>query len=530
MPSPNEEQSHILDVARKGDTQILAINALAGTGKTTTLTMLADVYGPYAGRDIKYFTFNAHAAADAKKRFGRNVEASTAHSFAFRSSYPGTNLTMREVFANRLVDHGLFSPLMQYAKEHEPLERMFYNAAKLFNISANGWKQGISLVLQVLESFYKSADKAVCLDNVPDSLKAFAAKCHATGSLGKLVSLADQLWQMQIDVNSDVPVSHGVYLKLASMYPDPMNVQTVFFDEAQDASAPMLEILKSHIAQGGELVMVGDRYQHIYEWAGAMNAITAVAEEYADRSLILPLCQSYRFGQEIADSGNLYLRAMGASYQLQGMGKSGRITYDDAQADVTLFRSNFSMLTAVLSTLKENSTAKIHIVKGVSDLVSLLYDLRSLYYGSPVSPGSELAGFESWDELVEFSSTSIGSEYAPLVGLVMYKKAAIQDYINGLNLMKKVKESNADIIFSTAHKAKGAEYQRVRLALDFHRAWDNAIAPPEAKHLQSVVLMPPEEELALQYVAATRAKEVLAHQGLLSKAATHLLALKSLAS
>ena len=106
MPSPNEEQSHILDVARKGDTQILAINALAGTGKTTTLTMLADVYGPYAGRDIKYFTFNAHAAADAKKRFGRNVEASTAHSFAFRSSYPGMNLTMREVFANRLVDHG----------------------------------------------------------------------------------------------------------------------------------------------------------------------------------------------------------------------------------------------------------------------------------------------------------------------------------------------------------------------------------------------------------------------------------------
>ncbi|NNN12596.1 MAG: hypothetical protein HKL81_02455, partial [Acidimicrobiaceae bacterium] len=112
---------------------------------------------------------------------------------------------------------------------------------------------------------------------------------------------------------------------------------------------------------------------------------------------VLPLCSSYRFGGAIADAGNLFLDAMGAEYRLVGMGSPGRTTYTEDTTTV-LFRSNIKMIMEILSSQKQDTSRKIHVVGGTKEMVSVLYDLSNLYFSKSVKAG-ELAGFADWGEL-----------------------------------------------------------------------------------------------------------------------------------
>jgi hypothetical protein len=77
---PAPEQDAALDAFRSGDD--LVLQAGAGTGKTTTLTMLGSATR-WQGR---YLAFNRSIAREAQRRFLGNVVCSTAHSLAFKQS------------------------------------------------------------------------------------------------------------------------------------------------------------------------------------------------------------------------------------------------------------------------------------------------------------------------------------------------------------------------------------------------------------------------------------------------------------
>jgi hypothetical protein len=68
-----------------------------------------------------------------------------------------------------------------------------------------------------------------------------------------------------------------------------------------------------------------------------------------------------------------------------------------------------------------------------------------------------------------------------------------------------VDERHADVIVSTAHKAKGREWATVRIANDFPE--------PEAGRRRRDPLVPPEDAM-LAYVAVTRARKLLDPEGL----------------
>ncbi|MFM7141987.1 MAG: hypothetical protein ACKO2K_08755, partial [Alphaproteobacteria bacterium] len=77
--TPTEEQEDVVRAAR--GVRTLAVEALAGTGKTTTLTMLAR---SLRGRGL-YLSFNKAIVDDARPRFPKHVDCRTAHSLAFRA-------------------------------------------------------------------------------------------------------------------------------------------------------------------------------------------------------------------------------------------------------------------------------------------------------------------------------------------------------------------------------------------------------------------------------------------------------------
>ncbi|WP_276958840.1 UvrD-helicase domain-containing protein [Ferrimicrobium acidiphilum] len=514
MVKSNIEQQAILDAGVSGHNRILAINALAGTGKTNTLTLLAK--GPLAKTNIHYITFNARAATDARKRFGSNTIASTAHSLAWQSRCPGTTSPMSAIFASRLVHGGLYGALVQVSENETRLRQSFTNVSRALRLDRSGWRGGISPVLQVIDEFTKSPDLEISTRHIPKPIQTLAKRMHATSHLDVLIREAQRLWERQIDPQSTMPVSHSVYLKLASLDPEPIDAEVVFFDEAQDASAPMLRILEAHAGRGGRLVLVGDKYQHIYGWAGAMNAIDELATKYPDESLVLPLCRSYRFGEDIADSGNVFLNAMGAGYSLIGMGPPGEAV---GYADTTtvLFRSNLRLIMEILSLVKADPGVKFHVVGGTKDIGYMLNDLAGLFEGKLAKSG-ELCGFADWEELTEFSETPLGSGYRPLVNLVERMGGAVGGVLRVLN-MNESNAKKAEVVLATAHKAKGAQWGSVTLSREFRNVWEASVST----HGDDVAYaLPDHEEMALQYVAATRAETLLADSGLVPLVNEHL--------
>ncbi len=76
--SPTPEQEAIIDAAATGKT--VAISAGAGTGKTSTLRMIADAR---PRTKMLYVAYNKAISVEAEKSFPSNVTAKTAHALAY---------------------------------------------------------------------------------------------------------------------------------------------------------------------------------------------------------------------------------------------------------------------------------------------------------------------------------------------------------------------------------------------------------------------------------------------------------------
>src|SRR5262249_45322727 len=139
---------------------------------------------------------------------------------------------------------------------------------------------------------------------------------------------------------------------------------------------------------------------------------------------------------------------------------------------------------------------KPFLVGGGGEVLAFAYGARDLQEGR-YAEHPDLSCFNTWTEVEQYvEQDEQGDEIKLLVELV--NRFGVAVIIAALDDMPD--EGDADLIVSTAHKAKGLEWDRVRLADDFVRV-DKEGQPQE----------PTEQELRLQYVACTRARRHLDH-------------------
>jgi ATP-dependent exoDNAse (exonuclease V) beta subunit len=116
---------------------------------------------------------------------------------------------------------------------------------------------------------------------------------------------------------------------------------------------------------------------------------------------------------------------------------------------------------------------------------------RDLMYGRRTGH-PDLAPFKNWNEALEWSqdeaASSMAGDVATLIQLV--QNITVEQMLKCLAAA--VEEKDAEVVISTAHRAKGREWNSVRLAGDFKHPDDMDTA-----------------DLRLTYVAVTRAKENL---------------------
>lgn len=222
--------------------------------------------------------------------------------------------------------------------------------------------------------------------------------------------------------------------------------------------------------------------QCIYEWRGAENAAN-----HFPNAPILHLSQSFRFGEAVAAVANAVLNSMSnpPSIPLKGLATiPSRIERVD-NPDVILTRTNAVAVTAMLEAIKQGK--KPHMIGGGSDVVTFVEAAALLQQGQPTQH-PDLACFTSWEEVQEYSKLDEGEDLKLMVKLVdAFTPKTIIEALKGM-----AGEKEADLTICTAHKSKGREWNKVKLASDF---------PSQSKSNDS--------DKRLLYVAVTRAKLVL---------------------
>jgi len=474
-PEPTQEQRDAIE-AFAGDGQII-LEAGAGSGKTTTLKMLAATKPQRRG---VYFAFNKAVATEAQASFPRNVHCATAHSFAFRA--------VGRQFAHRL--NGPRMPGRETAR--------ILGVNEPFRISAElmlAPQQVARIAMEMVTRFCYSADREIKPSHLP-AVTGVDDVLVRRELAALVLPLARKAWADLSSVDGRLKFGHDHYLKLWQLSGPRLDADFVLLDEAQDCNPVVADVFNHQT--GAQRVLVGDTNQSIYAWRGAVDAIASFRADHH-----LYLSQSFRFGPAIADEANKWLRLLGAKLRITGTDRIASRLEEVGQADAVLCRTNAAAVSALLDHHARN--IPVAMVGGGSEVRRLAEAAITLKAGAGTHH-PELCAFQTWAQVQDYVENDHGgSDLAVFVRLI--DTHGPDTVIAAVD--RAVDERRAKVTVSTAHKAKGREWATVRIADDFNRS--KAFKPDGTDDEPKP---PSRADQMLAYVAVTRARSVLDRGGL----------------
>jgi hypothetical protein len=484
-PEPTAEQKAIVDAYLRRLN--LVINAYAGSGKTTILKMLAEASPRLR---FLYVAYNKTAQLDARAKFPVNTRAYTSHGLAFQ---PMITMARRVGKGQKYLRSFELARLMKISQPTRLSDQRVLAPGQL-----------ATLVKQTIRRFCYSADPRITGRHVPYDVERFTPEeldvlCQV------IPPIANRIWERDITTDCGlIPMEHDYYLKAFALSHPRLPGDVIALDEAQDSNPCVAAMITEQALYGTQVIMVGDTYQAIYEWRGAVDAMASFAREPG--VTVLSLTQSFRFGEEIAREANKWLTLLGAPHPLRGYAKIqsrvGKIALDFP--DAVLCRTNAEALKRAIAEIGKGR--KVAFPKGTGELMALTRGAKDLKLGRP-SEHPDLMAFTTWAQLQDYVDTeSDGEDLKRFVELV--DEHGVDELFEILaQIGSEERGSDADITISTAHSAKGREWRMVEIACDFREPKRDPEKPDQLPRI-------PPELAKLAYVAVTRGMHVLDNAGL----------------
>lgn len=463
----------------------LKINAVAGSGKTTTLIEYAKTRNQNS--KFLYIAFNKSVKNEATKKFREKaieIDVVTAHSLAYQ------NVVTKE---NK---HLLASDL-------SPTEIINSLAIPYDNPKAKNEKIILAThIKRFFEYFCNSSARTIGDLNYLDIVLDSEARGFVEQHIQEILHYTTLLFT-KMDT-AEMRFTHDFYLKKFQLNDPRLDYDYIFFDEGQDASPAMLDVF---IKQNAKKIIVGDSNQQIYAWRYAVNSLEKVGFKRFE------LSNSFRFGRDIANLAMdcLETKKHIGTYSrtiINGLGKSKEI-----QTRATLARTNLKLLELAINDVFETKTVKSIYFEGhistykFGERNSIMYDVLNLYFNKKDRiKNSLIKEFSNFKELIGYTKKTEDNELSMLISLVMKYKGRLYSLINELKEihLSNGKKNEADMIYSTVHKCKGMEYDEVTIANDFYTETNLIAKYSEMPTQHNVNKL--NEEINLLYVAITRAK------------------------
>jgi superfamily I DNA/RNA helicase len=251
-----------------------------------------------------------------------------------------------------------------------------------------------------------------------------------------------------------------------------------------------MDIVMRQCAQhGSKLIVVGDARQAIYQWRGSVNAMKLIEGKTCF------LSQSWRYGAEVARIASIILND---AIEIKGNpAYNTRVVWEFSELDTTkpytkIFRTNSALLSSAIYAIESGEDIKIEI--DTADFIKFLESAIALKQENPKAvKHDKIVPYPNWKALLQDAKDD--PELKRIAGLV--DGGGAYQALDALRTY--VPSSNPKIIFTTAHKSKGREWEQVMLGDDFPSCYGK-----EGKWIGLS-----EEEQNLLYVACTRARLML---------------------
>jgi len=446
-----EQENHINTITQGRNH---AIQAPPGSGKTFLLLALAR---KMKGHGLSV-SFNKLLAIEASKKFTSAVTCKTGHALAYGAVGFKYRKRLKKLTGKHLADS-------RDIGDWQP-----YNSP-----SNKGY-----LILSTIKKYCYSADRIISWKHLPQLTILNDSDINLMKE--DLVFNAQAIFDEMASESSDLPITHDVYLKIWALSNPVLNQDYIFFDEYQDSNPVIAQVIKQ---QSCQKIFVGDQFQQIYAWRGAVNALQ-------DEKLAkLYITRSFRFGDEIAGLSNNIIKSYYPTdfeyvpfYGNDAI--QSRVYYTPlSNIDCIICRTNKGVIGETIKTLGQNKT--VHILGGTQPLTYLINSIFQLkiknYTNHP-----DLFLFTSFADLKEYADSPMGGDLKAVLKLIeTYGRERL------LNILESTTESaeEASVTITTAHKSKGLEWSVVKLANDFKVPGEGSV--------------PTQEETNILYVAASRA-------------------------
>ncbi len=463
----------------------IKINAVAGSGKTTTVVE----YAKARPKDSKilYLAFNKSVKLEAVKKFKDkgldNVKVETAHSLAYK------NVVFKHKYKVR------------------PQEYSIHEIVELLNLQGNEERLTEYVIANHINKFityFCNSDKQKVQDlNYLDIVYDRAAKSFVK-TFYSYIETQCRILLGKMD-KGEIDVTHSFYLKKFQLSNPRLQYDYILFDEGQDASAVMLDVF---FKQKATKVIVGDTYQQIYGWRHAVNSLEQA--NYTNYNLTM----SFRFGQDVANLAKEVLKLKSHLGEFNPINITGNGETKIYKSKGVLARTNLGLLKKAIEYVTEKKKVKHIYFEGninsytYADEGASLYDVLNLYNGFHYKIKDKLLkSMKDIEELEDYVEKTEDVQLGMMVEIV-------NDYGNEIpGILKAIKDKHvgddekdkAEMIFSTVHRCKGLEYDAIQLANDFITE-EKLLELLKDSKKEGVNFSKLNEEINLLYVAITRTR------------------------
>lgn len=484
-----KEQKNIINA--KEDS--FKINAVAGSGKTTTLLEYAK---NNSHLKILYLAYNKSLQVSLQKKLKEynltHMNVSTIHSLAYQkiSAYQYNLAHDLKIQVIEKLLNG-YEQTFNQRTNYYPVAEYVALIKDLVNFYCNS--SLIALDLKLLESYKKQGDLSAKILELlnKDEKKALNHLKHILSAMK----------------NKIIDATHDFYLKmfyLNKKVSTHLGYDLILVDEAQDISDVMIGIVE---AQECRRIYVGDSFQQIYSFRYAINALNKIELPSYE------LSKSFRFSNSYAkylekNLNSLYEKNSGKLLKISGVDSTtniGEKSIDYDKQVCVISRSTFGLIQQIVHFIQDDK--KIYFEGGYASYSFMNQTVYSIFYLKEKKNDKitidEIKDFETIQELEQFAKDTKNQDYLNIIKFINTYGDNIFEINKTIKTKLTTNKEEADLIFTTTHKSKGLEFEQVIMADDF--ITKKELSNPKNK----VSFLKLQEELNIYYVAATRVKSAI---------------------
>lgn len=493
--------AHQLDImnAIKTSSANLEIEAAAGAGKTSTLEHAIRHALP-AGASALYVVFNKRNQEEAQERLeGTDAMTCTLNALGFRAMAAGSKKRY-QLSANKVwdviretlskVENKIYGKTVKHLVDlarSEGIGAKIYNHAtgKIELFSADDDSSWIELI----ERYEVSCDDGE--QNMYDAIV-----------LARKILAESNRWAIELKI---VDFNDQNYLPATGLvkcvWPQ---VDHVLVDESQDLNAVQAECVAQLVStRKARVIFVGDPWQAIYGFRGALNdSMSALAKRFSCK--VLPLSVCWRCDASMIELA----QTTGAPIQVAPGKAAGRTetlaSYETVAGDVVLCRTTAPLISAAYKLIAAGKPAIVLGRDIGAGLMALVKKLRARSVNELETKLSKWCQEEikQAEEDQKFGKAAAAEDKAEclsvIIGNLTGAERTIPNLLEEIERLFSDKATESAVVFSTIHKAKGREWDRV-IILDRERMPLRWAKAPWQK----------QQEIHCMYVAFTRARHEL---------------------